>query len=275
MMRSHDPTVVPDGDWDALFNAVQARLRQAVGERLAATTAVEMHDATQRVQTIVLECATALDQLHGMLAHERSRRERADADLNSVRAELEEAQNELAGTRAEGLRVHHLALHDDLTALPNGSFFRERIDRELAGAEPERRALAVLYLDLDGFKAINDMHGHDVGDDVLRIIAARLARTVRAEDTVGRLGGDEFACLLTHMPSRARLCRLACELFDAVSAPFKLGSLELSVRTSIGVAVFPADGANATALLKSADLAMYRAKRQQTGYAFFDQRIDA
>ena len=274
-MPSHDPAVLPDSDWDALFNAVQARLRQAVVERLAATTAVEMHDATQRVQTIVLECATALDQLHVMLAHERARRERADADLNSVRAELVEAQNELAGTRAEGLRVHHLALHDDLTALPNGSFFRERIDRELAGAEPERRALAVLYLDLDGFKAINDMHGHDVGDDVLRIIAARLARTVRADDTVGRLGGDEFACLLTHMPSRARLCRLACELFDAVSAPFKLGSLELSVRTSIGVAVFPADGANATALLKSADLAMYRAKRQQTGYAFFDQRIDA
>ena len=274
-MPSHDPAVLPDSDWDALFNAVQARLRQAVVERLAATTAVEMHDATQRVQTIVLECATALDQLHVMLAHERARRERADADLNSVRAELVEAQNELAGTRAEGLRVHHLALHDDLTALPNGSFLRERIDRELAGAEPQQRALAVLYLDLDGFKAINDMHGHDVGDDVLRIIAARLARTVRADDTVGRLGGDEFACLLTHMPSRARLCRLACELFDAVSAPFKLGSLELSVRTSIGVAVFPADGANATALLKSADLAMYRAKRQQTGYAFFDQRIDA
>jgi diguanylate cyclase (GGDEF)-like protein len=133
----------------------------------------------------------------------------------------------------------------------------------------------VLYLDLDGFKPINDLHGHDAGDELLRIVAARLARSIRAEDMVCRLGGDEFACLLSDPLNRERLGHLACKLFDAVSAPLQLGPLKLTVRPSIGIAVCPTDGATTDALLKCADAAMYRAKRHQSGYAFFDPQTDA
>ena len=96
-----------------------------------------------------------------------------------------------------------------------------------------------------------------------------LARAVRASDVVGRLGGDEFACLLADLPGREQLCHLACKLFDAVSAPVKVGTLRLTVRPSIGIAVCPTDGASTDELLKSADAAMYAAKRDRSGYAFF------
>ena len=109
---------------------------------------------------------------------------------------------------------------------------------------------------------------------MLRIVAARLTQTVRAEDMVSRLGGDEFACLLGGLPSREKLSHLARNLVDVVSAPVKIGQIKLTVRPSIGIALCQSDGATAEALLKNADAAMYRAKRGQTGYAFFDQHAD-
>jgi diguanylate cyclase (GGDEF)-like protein len=134
--------------------------------------------------------------------------------------------------------------------------------------------LAVLYLDLDGFKPINDRHGHETGDGLLRVVAARLARAVRSDDMVCRVGGDEFVCLLGDVLNRQQLSHLACKLFDAVSAPLRIGTLDLLVRPSIGIAVCPQDGDTTDALLRRADTAMYRAKRQQLGYAFFDATVD-
>ncbi len=129
-------------------------------------------------------------------------------------------------------------------------------------------ALAVLFLDLDDFKSINDRHGHETGDEMLRIVAQRLGRVMREGAVVCRLGGDEFACLLPNTMGDAQLSRLAAQVFDAVSAPLKVGALKLSVRPSIGIAVYPTDGDSTTALLQHADAAMYHAKRQQLGYAF-------
>ena len=178
---------------------------------------------------------------------------------------------ELAGTRDGERRARHLALHDGLTSLPNRRFFRERLDHALSQVAPQRPAIAVLYLDLDGFKPINDAHGHATGDELLKIVAARLARAVRAGDMVGRLGGDEFACLLADSLNREQLTQLANKLVDAVSAPLQVGPLKLTVRPSIGIAICPTDGITAEALLNSADAAMYRAKRHNCGFAFFDQ----
>jgi diguanylate cyclase (GGDEF)-like protein len=107
-----------------------------------------------------------------------------------------------------------------------------------------------LYLDLDGFKLINDLHGHDAGDELLRIVGARLARVVRSGDMVNRLSGDEFACLLVDMPDREPLRRLACKLFESVSAPLKIGRLKVSMRPSIGIATCPRDGTSADPLLR-------------------------
>ena len=196
-------------------------------------------------------------------------------EVFDAQAALAQARAELAGTQAQESRARHLALHDELTQLPNRSFFRERMEHALAQREQQGQSLALLTLDLDGFKLINDAHGHDTGDAVLRIVAARLARAVRATDMVSRLGGDEFACLMANLHSRDQLSRLACKLFDAVSAPLKTGKLTFNVCPSIGIAIGPSDGVTAEALLESADGAMVRAKRQQTVYAFFDRRVDA
>jgi len=257
-------------DWDTLFCAVTTRLRSLAETRATEMPGPQPHDAACGFQDCVLQCAEALDQLHAELACQRAGQVRLEADVVAAQASLARALAELADTQAGELHARHLASHDALTALPNGSFLRERIDRSLARAASQRLSLAVLYLDLDGFKQINDTHGHDVGDEVLRIVAARLGRVVRAGDTVGRLGGDEFACLLANLPSLEQLSHLACKLFDAVSTPLQIGKLALSVRASIGIATFPTHGVTAAALLKSADAAMYRAKRERTGYAFFE-----
>ena len=130
----------------------------------------------------------------------------------------------------------------------------------------------MLYLDLDDFKKVNDTHGHAVGDELLRVVAARLSRSVRADDVVSRLGGDEFACLLGDLPAREQLSHLACKVLDAVAAPCQIGPLRLHIRPSIGIAVCPSDGETADLLLEHADAAMYNAKRHRSGYAFFDEQ---
>ena len=254
-------------DWDDLFCAVKDRLKTIALDRL--DPAPLPHQMVSQIKFTVFECVAALDQLHTSLRHELGRQQKLALDFFDAQTALAQALTELSGMQAGERRARHLALHDGLTLLPNRSCFRERLDRALAQAGSQREGLAVLYLDLDGFKAVNDSHGHAVGDDLLKIVAARLMRALRAEDVVGRLGGDEFACLLTDAIGRDQLRRVACHLFDTVAAPVKIGHLKVSVRPSIGIAVCPDDGLTCEALLKSADTAMYRAKREQSGYSFF------
>jgi len=188
---------------------------------------------------------------------------------------LAAARIELVEARLGERRARHLAQHDSLTALPNRSHFSERLDQALRGDDEQAPALAVLFLDLDGFKPINDRHGHDAGDTLLRIVAERLSRSVRSQDMVCRLGGDEFACMLNAPRDREHLSQLATKLFAAVSAPLTVGGVQISVKPSIGIAVCPSDGDTSATLLKRADSAMYRAKRRQLGFAFFDRRADS
>ena len=248
-------------EWDILFDAVGARLTSMAGASPAHTLRVGLR-----------ECVEAMDRLHLSVAHERQRHRQLELELFDARAALAQARVELVGSRSEAQHARRRSLHDDLTLLPNRSFFGEWLEQTLVRSVPLQQPFAVLYLDLDGFKPINDTHGHAVGDELLRIVASRLANAVRAEDVVSRVGGDEFACLLTHLPGREQLGHLACKLFDAVAAPVKIGPHELTVCPSIGIAMCPADGDSAEALLRNADAAMYHAKRERSGYAFFDRR---
>ena len=255
--------------WGVL-GALTARLRSiAGGPRCADDPAWRF--GTASVRTEVLDCAGQLEQLQVTLAHELAHRQQLELAVFDAETALAQARTELVGTQAGERHARHLARHDSLTALPNRGFFSERLAQALAAAAPRREALAVMYLDLDDFKPINDAYGHAIGDEVLRIVAARLGRAVRSEDTVGRLGGDEFACLLKGLQCRVQLGHLACQVFDAVAAPCKIGMRQLHVRPSIGIAMCPADGLDADALLRNADAAMYNAKRQQIGYAVFDE----
>jgi diguanylate cyclase len=258
------------GEWEDLLCAVKDRLRQTVAEPIGGPQAAHPHDILGSVQASVLDCVAALDQLHATLSHELGRRQGLELQVFDALTELAQVRAELVGTRSEEKRSRHLALHDSLTSLPNHGCFRDRLCRALARAESERQALAVLYLDLDDFRSINTSHGRDVGDDVLRIVAARLTRALRTDDLVGRLGGDEFACMLTDWASQEQLSQVACNLYDTVSAPVQLGEIKLTVHPSIGIAMRPAAGATCEALIKNADAAMLHAKRLQSGYAFFD-----
>jgi diguanylate cyclase (GGDEF)-like protein len=213
-----------------------------------------------------------IEDLRATLAAETGRRQQLEREVLNVRSALERARADLAGTQAGERQARHLALHDGLTRLPNRRYFQQRLEQALASASAEHRGLAVLFLDLDDFKPVNDLYGHDAGDEVLRIVAARLARVVRSEDMMSRLGGDEFACLPADTLNLEQLSQLAAKLVGVVSAPMKVGRLTLTIRPSIGVAIYPADGRTAGELLSNADTAMYGAKRERCGYAFCDRR---
>src|SRR5680860_704743 len=156
--------------------------------------------------------------------------------------------------------LNHLASHDPLTGLPNRALLYDRLTQELAYAERYYASLALLYLDLDLFKEVNDLLGHGVGDELLRQVAERLLGCVRRTDTVSRLGGDEFAVLLTGFDRRTFPDELATKVTKRLSDPFVLDQETVNVSTSVGISLFPEDGQDAETLVKHADTAMYQAK---------------
>lgn len=164
----------------------------------------------------------------------------------------------LAASMTQELR--HMAQHDPLTGLPNRAMFSERLQSELARAERHRGRFSVIFLDLDHFKPINDQYGHAVGDLLLKQVARRLQDAIRASDTVGRIGGDEFVVLLPELAESQTAVGLAEKIRQTVRQPFMVGGHALTISCSLGVAIYPDDGADEIALTKSADEAMYRAK---------------
>ena len=167
------------------------------------------------------------------------------------------------------------AHHDDLTGLPNRALLRERLQQELAHARRDGSQLALLFLDLDRFKSVNDTLGHDGGDQLLRVTASRLRACVRECDTVARLGGDEFVVLLTGLPSPQQAAKLAGQILASLAQPFQIDGTECFIGASIGISVFPADGTTAEELLKHADIAMYRAKAAGRGrFVFFEDSMN-
>jgi diguanylate cyclase (GGDEF)-like protein len=163
------------------------------------------------------------------------------------------------------------AIRDDLTGLPNRRLLAERAAAALATSELRRVSCAVLAIDLDGFKEINDRHGHETGDRMLREIAARLTRVMRPQDTVARRGGDEFAVLVPDVGSMMEVEKIAERLLNAVAQPatFRPDETVLQVSASIGIALAPEQGRDLERLLQLADLAMYDAKlKGKNRYAF-------
>ncbi|HSN21153.1 MAG TPA: EAL domain-containing protein, partial [Usitatibacter sp.] len=157
-------------------------------------------------------------------------------------------------------RIQHLAFHDNLTSLPNRSLLQDRLAHSIARAERSHRKVAVLFIDLDNFKNINDTLGHDVGDELLRQVARRLAACVRFEDTIARQGGDEFIVLLDSIDDSRGASIVAQKILVALRQPFNLGGTEQHVSGSVGIAVFPEDGRDAQTLMKNADTAMFHGK---------------
>jgi diguanylate cyclase (GGDEF)-like protein/PAS domain S-box-containing protein len=171
-------------------------------------------------------------------------------------------------------RIAHMARHDALTDLPNRVLFRERLADALADTHRGAK-LAVLYLDLDRFKGVNDTLGHPVGDELLKVVAGRLRYCIRETDTVARVGGDEFAIIQTGIQEPLDTAVLARRVGEAVRAPYELAGHAVVVDTSIGIAIAPGDGCEPDGLLKAADMALYGAKADGRGtYRFFEPAMD-
>ena len=164
--------------------------------------------------------------------------------------------------RQTEVALQHLATHDALTDLPNRFLLVDRLNQLLSRAHRAKTNFAVLFMDIDRFKDVNDSHGHEVGDLLLRGVGQRLSKGVRASDTVARMGGDEFVILLEAAQTASEADTVALKVAESIAKPFTLDGRRLSTSVSIGVSFYPDNGEDAETLLRSADYAMYLAKRE-------------
>lgn len=265
----------------------------------AARSLTKVLGQSEHIKDLVAECAEELSSVNVALKQELAHRdpqpgvehalEKSEAVENKVQVASDELsvvnlaleyevrerhllEHQLAAVTEQEESARHAAFHDGLTGLPNRVMFNDRLEHGLAQAKRHGWTLAVMFVDLDDFKNINDSYGHDAGDSVLQTIAERLKDNTRDDDTVSRHGGDEFLYLLMEVRNEKDITSIAEKILKSIQAPCDVNVRDLaikpSINASIGISIFPKDGATAAALVKSADTAMYRAKREKSGFAF-------
>ena len=176
----------------------------------------------------------------------------------------------ITGLKEMEQKLTHLATHDSLTGLPNRTLLQDRMRQAMAQADRSGNIVAILFIDLDRFKTINDHLGHDIGDIVLQTTAGRLAKCIREVDTVARHGGDEFVVMLAGVSRTEDIMGVVEKALETIAQPFMVGSHEFFLTASIGICFYPKDGADTRTLLKNADTAMYRAKNGgKSNFEFF------
>ena len=238
--------------------SVSAVLRQEVADRGSPPGVENALEKTETIEDKVQVAADKLSEVNLALKGEVRERLVLEFRLAAVTERAEASRN--------------AAFHDLLTGLPNRALFNDRLEHGLAQAKRHDRNLAVMFIDLDGFKQINDTHGHDAGDEVLKTIAIRLAASTREDDTVSRHGGDEFLYMLAEVNNEQDLTLIAEKIISSIRMPCSVtvdgAQINPCVSASIGIAIFPKDGATAQALITSADKAMYQAKGSKSRYSF-------
>ncbi len=239
------------------LSQVNTVLKEELVEHLSLEEIQGALTQSEEIEDKVQECAEDLHSVNTALAEEIDERKKLEQKLRD--SKVQEEKN------------RYLAYHDVTTGLANRALFNDRLDHALAQAERHAWSLAVMFIDLDKFKSINDTYGHDIGDKVLQIVAARLQTCVRDEDTVSRVGGDEFLCLLMEVNEDANVANIAESMIGKISEACELNDVKLIVKPSIGIAIYPRDGTTAEVLLKNADAAMYKAKQDSEGYFFFNR----
>ena len=230
---------------------------------------------SQAVEATVQECADDLDEVTATLARGIADIKQVEVALTRSRVALAEAETALLTAQEDERHATLRALHDPATGLPNRVLFDDRVTQGISVAERHGWSLAVMFLDLDRFKSINDDHGHAAGDVVLREVAHRLSQHARDEDTVCRSGGDEFLYLLVNPKGRADVERKAIAVLGDIAQAIEVGGRGLVIRASIGVALYPGDGTTVDQLVRNADTAMYRAKNGACGYVMFGSAGDS
>lgn len=208
-------------------------------------------------------------ELFDQLNKSKQQTEEYQRELQALNTELERRVAQRTTALADAVKeLEHLALHDMLTDLPNRSLVEDRLQQGIHIARREKKVISLMMIDLNRFKEVNDKHGHDAGDSLLKQVALRLRRILRQSDTAGRLGGDEFAIVLPSTDATGAM-KVAEKLLKVMDPPFKVGDNELSCACSIGIAMYPQHGEDVASLCHSADVAMYAAKRGGRGYAVY------
>ncbi|MDR7122997.1 GGDEF domain-containing protein [Rheinheimera soli] len=222
----------------------------------------------------VAKAAEDLKRVNVKLANEIAVRIGIESELDTMKADLATVRDDLLQSQVAGQQAQQLALTDALTGLANRASYEQALDQGLAQAKRQGWGLAVMFIDVDKFKQINDSHGHEVGDKVLLMVANRLKSFVRDGDMVSRWGGDEFVCLLLEVKDKNDVLALAKKLAVRVAEAVTLSGMTLHVKISIGIALFPADGDTAQLLIKHADTAMYQAKGTAQQVVLFRHHSD-
>lgn len=227
---------------------------------------------SKEVESRVQECADDLQAVNVTLAQGLAGLEETESALASARAALQDMRTALAASQQGEREALLAASHDSATSLPNRAHFNSRLTHDIAVAARHGLTLAVMFFDLDKFKAINDTYGHAAGDAVLVQVAARLLEHCRLEDTVCRTGGDEFLYVLIDPKGRENIERIASALVASLARPVVFEGVQIGVRPSIGISLYPEQGTSAADLISKADAAMYAAKKTggSRGFAFYD-----
>jgi len=228
---------------------------------------------SKKVEDQVKECADDLHAVNETLAHGVTALEHTENALATAQDMLAQTRSELAVAKEGEHEARHAARHDSATGLPNREHFNSRLMHDIAVAARHDFDLAVMFFDLNKFKAINDTHGHAAGDEILKQVAARLLEHCRLEDTVCRTGGDEFLYVLVDPKGRSNIARIASALVNVLAEPVAFEGQTIVVRPSIGISLYPEHGKSASQLISNADAAMYAAKNTSDGpgWAFYDE----
>ena len=226
------------------------------------------------------QCVLRGEQVNCGVVRKRKDNSLIDLELFGVPVILEGRQigvlamyNDISERKRNEERLKHLASHDSLTGLPNRSLFQERLQNALENAKRNRKSVGILFLDLDGFKQVNDAYGHEIGDRVLQIVSHRLAGLLRHSDTVARLGGDEFAFILAHPLKGSDAGKIIERIMGVLKEPIRVKDHTVSVSASVGISLYPQDGTNPDDLMRTADHAMYTAKAQHSQLVKYEETV--
>lgn len=251
------------------LTAINAELMQDNKVRISAQRIQTAIGQNESVELNVAQAADDLNRVNTQLVREMDKRVTIESELADTKVDLAGVREDLWESQAKEREARETALQDHLTGIPNRAAFEQALKHGLAEARRRGWKLAVLFIDIDQFKSINDCYGHDQGDKVLRMVATRLQSALRQEDTACRWGGDEFLCLLLEVKPQTDVSRLAKKLVSRIAEPCELNGTVFSVKTSVGIAIFPEDGATIDSLLKNADTAMYKAKGTKQSVVLF------
>lgn len=259
VMKAYDKFLAEGGDW-----RVEYRLMRADGEtrwiRELGEAYVINHGIPEQTLGVLQDITAQKQAEQEIIKTKETLEQQVVARTRELANTVKQLQEEIEEREKIAAELDFLANHDALTGLPSLRLCKDRLNQSLAEARRNRQASAVMFLDLDGFKAINDRHGHEFGDLVLKVAADRIKAEIRETDTVARIGGDEFVIILSSLPETEIVRRIATNLVAQLARPIYIEEVKIGISVSIGISMYPENGTTAEQLIRSADQVMYRVK---------------